>query len=59
MLLDVGTVPTEDAISNLLRGLNEKNVGGVTGMMSVDRDFQSQETDSHQQDNSGCFSRAY
>ena len=43
VLLDVGTVPADDAIPNLLRGFHEKDVGGVTGMMSVDRNFQSQE----------------
>ncbi len=42
VLLDVGTKPDKTGLYNLIQGFAEdKNIGGVTGFMSVDSDFQS------------------
>jgi hypothetical protein len=43
VLLDVGTEPSNTGIANLLRGFDSKDVGGVTGLMSVDSNFPSEE----------------
>jgi chitin synthase len=52
VLLDVGTTPDfeggkgYDGLSNLIRGFYaNKDVGGVTGLMSIDSDFPSLEGD--------------
>lgn len=48
VLLDIGTVPDKEAIASLIRGLESDKsgkVGGVTGMMMVDRSFESQESE--------------
>lgn len=44
VLLDVGTKPEDKGVVNLIRGFQgDKNVGGVTGLMSVDANFPSEE----------------
>ena len=44
VLLDVGTTPDEQGLVNLLKGFSAgKDVGGVTGFMSVDANFPSLE----------------
>lgn len=43
MLLDVGTKPEDMGVVNLIRGFTDKDVGGVTGLMSVDSEFPSEE----------------
>jgi chitin synthase len=44
VLLDVGTKPESYGVSNLIRGFNgDPDVGGVTGLMSVDANFPSEE----------------
>jgi chitin synthase len=50
ILLDVGTKPEKDAIGNLLKGFNEKEVGGVTGFMTVDSEMKSQEAGASSQE---------
>ena len=42
-LLDVGTKPEDTGVVNLIRGFIDKDVGGVTGLMSVDSEFPSLE----------------
>jgi hypothetical protein len=42
-LLDVGTKPEDKGVVNLLRGFVDDDVGGVTGLMSVDANFKSEE----------------
>jgi hypothetical protein len=42
-LLDVGTKPEDEGVVNLLRGFVDADVGGVTGLMSVDANFPSEE----------------
>jgi hypothetical protein len=39
--LDVGTKPSSLGILKYLEAFTDENVGGVTGFMSVDADFQS------------------
>ncbi len=41
ILLDVGTKPSELGILKYLEAFTDENIGGVTGFMSVDADFQS------------------
>lgn len=42
--MDVGTKPESYGVVNLIRGFgNDKDVGGVTGLMSVDANFPSEE----------------
>jgi cellulose synthase/poly-beta-1,6-N-acetylglucosamine synthase-like glycosyltransferase len=43
VLLDVGTEPDPHGIVNLIKAFREPNVGGVTGLMSVDSNFISEE----------------
>jgi len=43
VLLDVGTKPEDMGVVNLIRGFVDKNVGGCTGLMSVDSEFKSEE----------------
>ncbi len=44
MLLDVGTTPGRHGLVNLIRGFaGNPNVGGVSGFMSVDPNFKSEE----------------
>lgn len=43
VLLDVGTKPDTEGVVNLIRGFVDKDVGGVTGLMSVDSQFPSLE----------------
>jgi hypothetical protein len=49
VLLDVGTKPEEEGIVNLIRGFHNRDgtddldVGGTTGLMSVDSAFPSEE----------------
>ena len=49
VLLDVGTQPDKDGVANLIRGFYNRNgtdntkVGGVTGLMSIDSEFPSEE----------------
>jgi len=44
VLLDVGTKPEDKGVVNLIRGFQgDKDVGGVTGLMSVDANFPSEE----------------
>jgi cellulose synthase/poly-beta-1,6-N-acetylglucosamine synthase-like glycosyltransferase len=44
VLLDVGTKPEDMGVVNLIRGFNgDPDVGGVTGLMSVDANFPSEE----------------
>jgi len=38
-LLDVGTKPEDMGVVNLIRGFIDKDVGGCTGLMSVDSAF--------------------
>jgi cellulose synthase/poly-beta-1,6-N-acetylglucosamine synthase-like glycosyltransferase len=42
VLLDVGTKPSPSGILNLLKGFDNYNVGGVTGLMSVDSSLKSE-----------------
>ena len=48
-MLDVGTQPNNDGVANLIKGFrnhdgtDDYNVGGVTGLMSVDSNFPSEE----------------
>lgn len=47
VLLDVGTVPDETGVLNLIKGMvYDKNIGGVSGFMSIDSNFESLEGDS-------------
>lgn len=46
VLLDVGTEPDKNGIVNLIRAFADENVGGATGLMSVDSNFMSEEGDS-------------
>jgi hypothetical protein len=39
----VGTKPDTEGVVNLIRGFVDKDVGGVTGLMSVDSQFPSLE----------------
>lgn len=48
MLLDVGTKPSPKGILKLIEAFENKNVGGVTGFMSVDANFQSEEGDAEE-----------
>ena len=59
MLLDVGTVPDETGISNLIKGLSQdSNCGGATGFMSVDSNFPSEEGgDASEED--GCLMKCF
>jgi hypothetical protein len=42
--LDVGTKPEKEGVVNLIKSLEQNpNVGGVTGLMSVDSNFKSEE----------------
>lgn len=43
ILLDVGTKPSPKGILKLIAAFEDKNCGGVTGFMSVDANFQSEE----------------
>ena len=49
VLLDVGTQTNEDEVANLIRGFKKmdgsdnEDIGGVTGLMSVDSEFPSEE----------------
>ena len=49
VLLDVGTQPNNDGVANLIKGFrnhdgtDDYEVGGVTGLMSVDSNFPSEE----------------
>ena len=42
-MLDVGTKPEDKGVVNLLKGFTDIDVGGVTGLMSVDSEFPSLE----------------
>lgn len=52
VLLDVGTEPSSTGIANLMRGFDNKDVGGVTGLMSVDSNFPSEEGGSEMEESS-------
>ena len=41
VLLDVGTKPEDMGVVNLLRGFTDDDVGGCTGLMSIDANFPS------------------
>jgi chitin synthase len=44
VLLDVGTTPGEKGLANLIKGFQGgPDIGGVSGFMSVDANFQSEE----------------
>ena len=49
VLLDVGTQPNQNGVANLIKGFrnhdgsDNPDVGGVTGLMSVDSNFPSEE----------------
>ena len=43
VLLDVGTKPEDTGVVNILRGFSDDEVGGCTGLMSVDANFPSAE----------------
>ncbi len=46
VLLDVGTKPSKKGLLNLIRGFYyESNIGGCTGLMSIDSNFKSLEGD--------------
>jgi hypothetical protein len=53
--LDVGTKPEKDAIANLLKGFTDRDVGGVTGFMTVDSNMKSQEADHSEKEKDGCL----
>lgn len=57
MLLDVGTKPESYGVSNLIRGFhNAPDVGGVTGLMSVDANFPSEEGgDGEEEEEESCL----
>ena len=41
--MDVGTVPSDLGVVNLIKGFSiDPNIGGVTGLMSVDINFKSE-----------------
>ena len=57
VLLDVGTTPAYyekdgyDGLSNLIRGFYKgNNIGGVTGLMSIDSEFPSLEGDTEKEE---------
>ncbi len=42
--MDVGTTPGRNGLVNLIKGFSgDVNIGGVSGFMSVDTNFQSEE----------------
>ena len=53
VLLDVGTQPNDNGVVNLIKGFRKHDgtdnldVGGVTGLMTVDSNFQSEEGGTH------------
>ena len=56
VLLDVGTKPEDEGVVNLLKGFTDNDVGGVTGLMSVDSEFPSLEGgDDKDEDEENCF----
>lgn len=56
-LLDVGTKPEDKGVVNLLKGFIDKDVGGVTGLMSVDANFPSEEGGDDENDESNCCTK--
>jgi len=58
-LLDVGTKPSKKGLLNLIRGFYyEANIGGCTGLMSIDSNFKSLEGDEGEgTEEDGCFER--
>jgi chitin synthase len=56
ILLDVGTKPEDTGVVNLIRGFIDKDVGGVTGLMSVDSEFPSEEGGDEDAEGGNCFS---
>lgn len=55
LLLDVGTTPEPRGIVNLLRGFSAGyNVGGVTGFLSIDAKFKSEEEDEAEHEHNIC-----
>lgn len=58
-LLDVGTKPDPTGLLNLLKGFNDCNVGGVTGLMSIDSDFRSEEGGDKEEEEEGFFKRNF
>ena len=60
MLLDVGTKPEDKGVVNLIRGFQgDKDVGGVTGLMSVDANFPSEEGGDDEEEEEGCFTKCF
>lgn len=41
----MGTTPDQDGLANLISGFSSPSIGGVTGFMNVDRNFESLEND--------------
>jgi chitin synthase len=60
VLLDVGTKPEDKGVVNLIRGFQgDKDVGGVTGLMSVDANFPSEEGGDDEEEEEGCFTKCF
>lgn len=58
-MLDVGTTPGKNGLVNLIRGFsNDPNIGGVSGFMSVDTNFKSEEGEEDQKKDN-CFMRNF
>lgn len=51
----MGTKPEDKGVVNLIRGFNgDKDVGGVTGLMSVDANFPSEEGGDEEGEEENC-----
>lgn len=59
VLLDVGTEPDPKGIANLITAFHDKKIGGVTGLMSVDSNFVSEEEGSEKHKKKNCFLDAF
>ena len=58
VLLDVGTKPDDKGVVNLLKGFTDNDVGGVTGLMSVDSEFPSLEGgDDSDEEEANCLTK--
>lgn len=52
----MGTKPEDKGVVNLIRGFNgDPDVGGVTGLMSVDANFPSEEGGDEEAEEDNCF----